>query len=240
MKVYEIIYQSLEGKILKGTYAAEAYLPSESYLCTEYAVSRDTIRKALAQLMANGYIQKIQGKGSLVLKREQLRFPISGLTSYRELQNSYGYQGQTKAVSLEKILIDQAAAEQTGFMEGTEVWSLVRVRSIENSRVILDKDLFLTELIPYIDTDIAEDSLYHYFERTLKLHIAFAEKEIIIDQLQEDDRTLLDLNRQDNNIVAIRSRVFLADATQFQYTESRHRTDKFRFYDFARRNAATY
>jgi GntR family transcriptional regulator, trehalose operon transcriptional repressor len=36
-------------------------------------------------------------------------------------------------------------------------------------------------------------------------------------------------------VVVIRSQVYLDDANLFQFTESRHRPDKFRFVDFARR-----
>lgn len=240
MKAYELIYNSLEGSILKGQYAADEFLPSENQLVKQFHVSRDTIRKALNKLMANGYIQKIQGKGSLVLKRDQLRFPVSGLTSYKELQSSAGYQSQTRVVRLKKIRIDADLAKRTGFMLDDEVIVLTRIRQIDNSNIIIDHDLLLTSVVPYLDTEIAEDSIYNYFETKLGLTISFAEKEITVEPLTAEDHQYLDLNEQDNNIVVIRSRVFLANAQQFQYTESRHRADKFKFYDFARRNAAVY
>lgn len=236
MKNYEMIYQTLERGILKGHYEPGSYLPSENKLRETYHVSRDTIRKALALLMANGYIQKIQGKGSLVLKREQLRFPVSGLTSYKELQNSYGYDSQTHVISLKKMTIDSDLAQISGFEKGLTCWALVRTREIDGKKVILDKDLLNCNLIPELDTEIAKDSIYRYFENDLNLNIAFAEKEFTIDALTEEDRELLDLNQQDINIVSVKSRVFTADAQQFQYTESRHQVDKFRFVDFARRN----
>ncbi|MDT2754765.1 trehalose operon repressor [Enterococcus pseudoavium] len=239
MKNYEVIYQAIERGILKGIYEASSYLPSENSLRQSYHVSRDTIRKALALLMANGYIQKIQGKGSLVLKREQLRFPVSGLTSYKELQNSYGYESSTAVISLKKIVIDEKAAQITGFEAGSLCWELIRTRAIEQKKVILDKDLLLTAIIPEIDTEIAKDSIYRYFENQLGLTIAFAEKEITIDALTDEDRELLDLNQHDINIVSVKSRVFTNDARQFQYTESRHQVDKFRFFDFARRHPST-
>ncbi|MDT2673070.1 trehalose operon repressor [Enterococcus dongliensis] len=239
MKNYEVIYQAIERGILKGVYGAETYLPSENTLRQTYHVSRDTIRKALALLMANGYIQKIQGKGSLVLKREQLRFPVSGLTSYKELQNSYGYESNTQVVSLKKIVIDQEVAHYTGFETGAVCWELLRTRAIDQKKVILDKDLLLTTIVADLDTEIAKDSIYRYFENQLGINISFAEKEITIDALTEEDRKLLDLNQQDINIVSVKSRVFTSDAQQFQYTESRHQVDKFRFFDFARRHPST-
>lgn len=240
MKAYESMYQLLENRILKEQVKPGEYLPSEHHLCQQYNMSRDTVRKALSLLMANGYIQKIQGKGSLVLKREQLRFPISGLTSYQELQHSYGYDGRTVVEKLVKRVVTPELAEKTGFVLDSSVWELVRTREIDHAKVILDRDYLLCSVIPYLDTEIGEDSIYRYFEQELHLQIAFAEKEIRIDQLRDEDRTLLDLNQNDHHIAAINSRVFLANAQQFQYTESRHRVDKFRFYDFARRNPSTY
>lgn len=239
MKNYEVIYQTIERGILKGIYEAGTFLPSENKLRQTYHVSRDTIRKALSLLMANGYIQKIQGKGSLVLKREQLRFPVSGLTSYKELQNSYGYESSTEVISLKKIIIDTYTAAVTGFEVDSVCWELVRTRAIDQKKVILDKDILLTTIVPEIDTEIAKDSIYRYFENQLGLNIAFAEKEITIDALTDEDRELLDLNQHDINIVSVKSRVFTSDARQFQYTESRHQVDKFRFFDFARRHPST-
>ncbi|MGM0237902.1 trehalose operon repressor [Enterococcus sp. AZ103] len=239
MKSYEVIYQAIERGILKGNYEAGTFLPSENKLRETYHVSRDTIRKALSLLMANGYIQKIQGKGSLVLKREQLRFPVSGLTSYKELQNSYGYDSNTEVVSLKKITIDEKNSRITGFEEGAVCWELIRTRAIDQKKVILDKDLLLTTLVPELDTEIAKDSIYRFFENQLGLNIAFAEKEITIDALTDEDRNLLDLNQHDINIVSVKSRVFTNDAKHFQYTESRHQVDKFRFFDFARRHPST-
>lgn len=239
MKAYEIIYQSIENSILRGEFTPGEFLPSENQYVKQFKVSRDTVRKALSLLMTNGYIQKIHGKGSVVLKREQLRFPISGLTSYKELQNAYGYSSKTKVVDLKIISITSDLESLTGFPKGENVWKLMRTREIDQHKVILDTDYLLCRLIPNMTTEIGEDSIYKYIEKDLNLQISFAEKEIRVVPLNENDRDYLDLSPQDNNIVSIQSRVFLANAEQFQYTESRHRTDKFLFYDFARRNPST-
>lgn len=41
---------------------------------------------------------------------------------------------------------------------------------------------------------------------------------------------------QNTHVVVVRNYVYLEDTTLFQYTESRHRLDKFQFVDFARRS----
>ncbi|RBN38157.1 trehalose operon repressor, partial [Priestia megaterium] len=57
---------------------------------------------------------------------------------------------------------------------------------------------------------------------------------ISVDELTDEDKCYLDLKDYEH-IVVVRNYVYLEDASLFQYTESRHRLDKFRFVDFARR-----
>ena len=45
----------------------------------------------------------------------------------------------------------------------------------------------------------------------------------------------MDLTTEDQHVVIVRSLVYLEDTRCFQYSESIHRLDKFRFVDFARR-----
>ena len=40
---------------------------------------------------------------------------------------------------------------------------------------------------------------------------------------------------KDPYVVSIKSKVYLQDGRQFQFTESRHKLEKFRFIDFAKR-----
>ncbi|MGC4440202.1 UTRA domain-containing protein, partial [Streptococcus suis] len=75
----------------------------------------------------------------------------------------------------------------------------------------------------------------HYLEDELGLDIAFAQKEITIDQLTDMDKLLLDIG-QEHHVVSVKSKVFLSSQEQFQFTESRHKLEKFKFVDFARRN----
>ncbi|MNR28730.1 Trehalose operon transcriptional repressor [compost metagenome] len=55
-----------------------------------------------------------------------------------------------------------------------------------------------------------------------------------MEEAAEDDRRLMDLKGL-SHVVVVRNFVYLEDTTLFQYTESRHRLDKFQFVDFARR-----
>lgn len=239
MNRYLEIFHDIENKILEGTYAPNTLLPSENQLSSLYQVSRETIRKALTLLLENGYIQKKQGKGSIVLDINRLDFPISALTSYKELQQAKHLKSETFVHQLTKKTIRDTSISSKEFQPNDQVWELIRQRKIDGEFVLLDKDYLLTSIIPELPKEKAETSIYEYFEDKLQLEIGYAQKEIIAEQATPEDQELMDLGPTDTHVIVVRSHVYLADTTLFQYTESRHRLDKFRFIEFARRRRST-
>lgn len=233
MKKYQEIYHDLKEKIRTNLYPAETSLPTEQQLQEIYGVSRDTVRKSLAMLTEGGLIQKVQGRGSMVLKQEILNFPVSGLTSYQELTASLQLSSQTEVVSLDMLTVNSSLASLTGFEPFSKVWKVVRTRSIDGKISVVDTDYLAVELVPDLTIEIAEKSIYEYLESQLGLDIAYAQKEITVEPTSREERDLM--QSQDDYLVLIKSRVYLGDTRQFQYTESKHKIDKFRFVDFARR-----
>ena len=65
----------------------------------------------------------------------------------------------------------------------------------------------------------------------LGLKIAYAKKEITVQNATEEDKKYLDMKSFDM-VVVVKSYTYLDDTSLFQYTESRHRPDKFVFIDF--------
>ncbi|KMK75049.1 trehalose operon repressor [Alkalihalobacillus pseudalcaliphilus] len=230
---FNFIYEQLKEDIKNGKYRENEYLPSEHELVEQFQASRETIRKALKNLSEYGYIQKIQGKGSLVLKNAKIDFPVTGLVSFRELAHTIGGSANTEVITLEEAdMIEPLRNAQVD--EDEKVWKVVRVREIDHERIILDKDFLIKSYIPVLNMEQCKQSIYKYVEDELGLVISFAKKEITVEEITEEDAELLNMGHY-QNIVVVRSLVYLEDASLFQYTESRHRPDKFRFVDFARR-----
>lgn len=63
---YKRIYEDLRAQIADKVYVSGDLLPSEHALCKTYGVARLTVRRALEQLVADGFIIRHQGKGSVV------------------------------------------------------------------------------------------------------------------------------------------------------------------------------
>lgn len=231
---YLSIYSDLIGQIEQGTYGPDQLLPSESELIKHYEVSRDTIRKSLDLLAQHGYILKVKGKGSFVLDNQKLDFPVTGVVSFKEISQRSGQAFETRVESLQLLEATPKARKRLNLEAGEEFYRLARTRIIDGEAIILDKDYLLASRVPGLTAEIAAHSIYDYIEGELSLKIAYANKEITAQRATEEDRRLMDLQDYDL-VIVVRSYTYLEDLTLFQYTESRHRPDKFKFVDFAKR-----
>lgn len=234
MSKYIEIYNEIVINIESGNLEVNSKLPSESQLMDNYGVSRDTVRKSLNLLEQNGYIQKLKGKGSFVLDINKFNFPVSGIRSFSELALSMGKEIETKIEELSLKAPSSKIKSKLELNDEDYVWKIVRARKIDGERIILDKDYLNSKFVPTLTLEVCKNSLYKYIEGELGLKVSYAKKEITVQKANEEDKKYLDLG-MDNMVVVVRSFTYLEDRSLFQYTESRHRTDKFKFVDFARR-----
>ncbi|WP_200416551.1 trehalose operon repressor [Virgibacillus salexigens] len=234
---YITIYNDLAKKIKSDRLQVDDLLPSENELTEQYQTSRETIRKALNLLAQNGFIHKVRGKGSIVLDVRKYSFPLSGLVSLREIAGTSGEDWKTNVHELALMQPDKTVQQKLDIITDTDVWKVVRSREINGERIILDIDYLKQDKIPRLSKEICESSLYEYLEYDLGLKVSFAKKEITVEVVTDEDKAFLDLHGM-THVVVVKNFVYLDDVSLIQYTESRHRLDKFKFVDFVRREHA--
>lgn len=231
---YFEIYEEIKNAILDGTLQAGQKLPSENGLCQRFGTSRGTVRRALEMLAEEGFVHSLHGKGVFVLENDPITFSFGGLVSFKEASENNGQSFITLVPSFSTITIDDALQRKTSLPKNEEVFSIHRIRQLDGERIIFDINYFLKQLIPDLTEKIAENSIYEYIENTLKLKIGFARRVIHVEPASTKDKEYLDL-KGSPFVVVVNNFVHLQDGTQFEYTESRHRPDRFVFSDFARR-----
>ena len=60
------LFLVLRDEIHRGAHASGSLLPTEEALCERFGVSRVTVRRALADLQAQGFVERQQGRGTYV------------------------------------------------------------------------------------------------------------------------------------------------------------------------------
>ena len=233
---YRKIYQDLSGKIINGEYKEGAQLPSENLLVQSYGVSRETVRKALSLLQTNGYIQKLKGKGSIVIYNQAMNFPVSQLISFEEIKHSLNMDYNTVVESFETVRAadHKSVQEALNLGDDTELYRVVRSRRDKERVNIIDTDYFIKSMMPALNEEIAQHSIYDYIEKRLGLLISYSKKAITFEPMTDDDLELFKETMPPYAAV-VRSVVHLEDASAFQYNVSKHRASEFKFVDFSRR-----
>lgn len=66
---YLVLADELRDAIRRQDYSAEGQLPTETSLATEHRLSRQTVRRAYLELVAEGLVDRIPGRGTFVTER---------------------------------------------------------------------------------------------------------------------------------------------------------------------------
>lgn len=233
---FETIYKDLKQKIEGQEYPYQELLPSENTMVNIYDCSRNTIRRAVAELIEQGYVQSLHGKGIRVIYQpvDQTTFTIGGIESFKESAIRNQRNTHTKVVQFAEITADQRIAGRTGFPVGSELYYIQRVRYLEEKALILDINMFLKSTVPGLTKEIAERSIYEYIEDELGMAIITSKRRMTVERATEIDEKYLELNDY-NCLAVITSQTYNADGVMFEYTRSRHRPDYFCFQDTATR-----
>lgn len=214
---YKDIAYSIEGAILYGQYNKSAKLPTEEELMKEYLVSRNTIRKAISLLVDRGYVYQVQGSGIFIRQTSK--------DGYITLGNMRGLTGDfpskvitTKLLVLEQVKADVEIAKKMKCVEGTELYHVKRLRYLDGYSFAVEYSYYNKNIVPYLNNEIVEKSIYSYILNDLKLNIGFADKIIYCDKLSTEHSELLQLSEGDPATI-IEDTVYLTNGLIFDVSK---------------------
>ena len=232
--IYADIYKDLKRKIEDGDYAFQEFLPSENTLVQEYDCSRNTIRRAIAALVNDGYVQTMQGKGvrNIFQPTTKTSFTIGGIESFKESAIRNKKTPRTQVLCFTDIIADEKVSERTGFPLGSELIYIQRLHFLDDKALIINHNYFLKEVVPGLTAEIAEKSIYEYLENELHISIINSKRIMTVEKMNQIDEKYLNLGDY-NGLAVVSSQTYNSDGIMFEYTQSRHRPDYFRFQDNA-------
>ncbi len=93
VKLSDIVYAKIAGRIRSGEYAAESRLPTENDLADTLGVSRPVVREALARLRNDGVVLSRRGSGTYVRpQRDMAAVQAPPLTSIADMRRCLDYR----------------------------------------------------------------------------------------------------------------------------------------------------
>ncbi len=235
MSKYKKVYQDIKKKIEDQVWSTGQALPTENELMEIYSYSKDTIRKALSLLEMDGYIQKKQGKSSIVIEHGLMKEQyLSEIKTAGELNKRSKHQIQTELTSLYIVQGQDDLMSTFEVDDKVDFYRVSRIRLIDGERLEYEISYFDRRVIPYLSKEIAESSIYRYLEEELKLTISHSRREISFRFANEEEKQLMDLADYEM-VVVVTSVTYLSNGQAFQYGTISYRPDKVSFVSMAKR-----
>jgi GntR family trehalose operon transcriptional repressor len=232
---YEPIYRLIREDIETGKLGYGDFLPSENEYADRFGCTRNTVRRALSMLAAEGFVLPQHGRGVQVIYRlEENRavFTIGGIESFAEASGRNQKKTVTKVESFKIIKADQKMSLKTGFDIESELYYIERIRIVDGKALIFDTNIFLKSETEGLSPAIAADSIYRYLEGELHMTITTSRRRVTAEKARTRDRQLLDLDTYDF-VLVVTGQVFNSKGVMFEYTQSRHRPDQVCFVESA-------
>ena len=188
--LYCRLADSLRNQIFEGKYKVGDRMPSERELCDKYSVSRMTVRLAIAELVRDGQIQKIQGKGTYV-QQEPIVQDMNNVYSFSKEMDRQGKINSTKVVTKAVLDADEKLARKLGIHEGDSIIYLERLRYSDKEAIIVEKSWFPYEDFDYLmDCDLSK-GLYKTLEEDHDTPIDEADEVLQATVLNQRECSLL-------------------------------------------------
>ncbi len=153
--LYVQLEEILRASIHSGEWAPNHAIPSELELSRTYGVSRMTARAVVTQLVNDGLLRRVQGKGTFVMEQ---KIPTKSLAymGIREQLERLGYQTTTRLLAFRQIEAGPRLAEVFGAMPGDPVHFIERLRFIDDMPISLHRSYLPKALTPTLTDERLE------------------------------------------------------------------------------------
>ena len=147
--MYQQIKTAIKASIDDGTYKPKEKIPSEPELSQEYGASRITVRRAVEELCNEGYLIKMQGRGTFV-SAPRIHRKFTGIAGHvRSFTQACMDEGMTAGVQvLERQIVPVRKDEREFFHleKDALLIHIERLRTADGQAVLLENHFF-----PYND-----------------------------------------------------------------------------------------
>lgn len=236
--LYQQIADSIMEQIQTGDLEAGARLPSEHALCEQHGVGRNTIRHALSELAAKGFVESVQGVGTFVTESH---FPktVEFLFGFSQEMAQRGKDSASQVLEARLITADPFLARVLRVQLGAEVVFLNRLRLVDGKPVAIER-AYLPHTFCHgiLEHDFSQESLYDVLAARFNMKPDHAEQEIGAEIATPQVAELMDLEHP-APVLVIRRETRTVDGRVIEYVESEFRADRFRFYTNLKASASS-
>jgi GntR family transcriptional regulator len=192
--LYEQLKRQISERILLGHWAPGTVLPSENQLARHFGVAVGTVRRALADLTAEGLLMRRPKTGTVVTGRS----PHHSLRFFFQYFRLHGEEGEllrstARVLSVEQGKITQVEQDLLQAKAGSKVIRLHRLRSVAGRPVMHQRMVFEERRVPDFPVSAVPELLYRYLLEQYGIRISSIRESVAADLATDEDSVLLKL-----------------------------------------------
>jgi GntR family transcriptional regulator len=226
------LYYQIKARLLEAIESGQLKpgdrVPSERELTAQFTVSRMTARQALTELETQGYLYRLQGKGTFVAT-PKLEQPLAGLTSFTEDMRRRGLEPGAQVLTAGEVPADRRVARSLGVAEGAPVFKLERLRLAGGDPMALEASHIPAVYAPgLLDAGAIRGSLYQVLEERYGIRLVRAVQSLEAVAANSYEGEMLHVREGTPLLLLERTSRDTADRP-VEFVKSLYRGDRYRF-----------
>ena len=215
----------LRDNIAEGVWQPGQRIPSESELALSYGLSRMTARAVLTQLVRDGLLYRVQGKGTFV-SSAKITAHSPAYTGIREQLEAMGYETATRLICQQQIKAPPKVRQMLNLEEHALLYFIERVRLVQGQPVSLHRSYVPCQLAPeLIHLDTETEQLCVLLSQKFHLQMKVCEETLETASASSADAELLGIKRG-FPLLCLEDVIYTDNHQPYEYTQVLFRGDK--------------
>ncbi len=184
--LYYQLEQALRAQIESGVWVPGSIIHSERELMQAAGVSRATVRQAIGNLIGEGLLERVHGRGTFVA-RPKFEQEMRTVYSFAEQMGVRGIQLEDRLLQRHRVPASEDLAHLLAVAPGAPLIHIKRVRLLSGAPLMLDSSYIPFHLCPGLLTDAFESPLYRMLAERYglpPLHCTDALEPVLADDAQ--------------------------------------------------------
>lgn len=230
------LYKQLKDLVLEkiecGNLQNGDAMPTEYELKTVLDISRPTIRQCMQDLVSEGYLTRLVGKGTYVRRKKMELNYINRHESFSEIIKKHGYDPHTTVVDFRIVSGIPQINDQLQIGHNEPIYCLKRTYYADKGPIFYAETYLQASRFPNLqDFDFSRLSLYQTLKNAYSTKVDLLKREVGVECGTADDVQKLGIQKG-KPVFEVRNWGLGEDGLPIEYTYARYRSEVIKFTNY--------
>jgi len=225
--LYEQLKDVLKQRINSDEFKTDEALPGERQLMDMYGVSRVTVRQAIGEMVNEGLLYRVHGKGTFVAPK-RIERPLARLLGVAEELTKEGYTTGIKVIEVGSKMPEPAIRRELKLAENETVFMVSRLILADQQPLLLDYSYFPQTIGQLLaNTDLSRDLIYTQLE-LYGYKICDGEQRISAGRASQEEAKYLQC-KVNSPVLVVKRTTFVEGEFPIHYSIAIYRGDRYQY-----------